>query len=158
MKVRKVLVSDDDKPLEVLRSLKNSGKLPSEVNDSYWITASSNKPHPRSTIHVGKWLIFVDKKEIDGVWRKIRNATENGVLGSNSKVSTMRPNPNSTDSSKGVICVYTYDWQDEDDAMRIREELRKLGITEKIPYKSDIDTFSGKYKVKGDTKISKYYC
>jgi len=158
MQVRKVLVSDDDKPLEVLRSLKNRGKLPSEVTDSYWITTSSNKPYSKSTIHVGKWLIFVDKKEIDEVWKKIRNATENGVLGSDSKVSTMKPNPNSTNSSEGVICVYTYDGQDEDDVMRIREELRKLGITKKIPYKSDIDTFSGKYKVKGDTKISKYYC
>lgn len=152
------MLSDDDKPIEVFRSLKNRGKLPSEVHDSYWIYTSSNKPYHKRTARNGKWLVFVDKQEIDEVWKKIKVATENGLLGSSAKVSTMRPNQNSTNASKGVICVYTYDWKDEADVMRIREELRKVGITNKIPYKADADTFAGKYQVKGDKRISKYYC
>jgi len=52
-----------------------------------------------------------------------------------------------------VICVYTYDWADEVDVRRIREELRRLGITWKIPYKADEDTIKGRYG-KG---VSKYY-
>jgi len=41
--------------------------------------------------------------------------------------------------------------------MRIRDELRNLGIIAKIPYKSDEDTMIGKYRVRGHTRISKYY-
>jgi hypothetical protein len=73
------------------------------------------------------------------------------------KVATARPNPHATDPDKKVMCVYTYDWTDEKDVQRVREELRKLGITSKIPYKADEDTLAGKYRIFGDTKISKYY-
>jgi hypothetical protein len=40
--------------------------------------------------------------------------------------------------------VYTYDWQDEKDVRRVRQELRELGITQRIPYKSDEETRAGK--------------
>jgi hypothetical protein len=77
-------------------------------------------------------------------------------LGGSAKVSTAKPNPLATGRQR-VICVYTYDWADEKDVKRIREELRKLGITNKIPYKADQDTASGKYQKRGCTRISKYY-
>jgi len=41
--------------------------------------------------------------------------------------------------------------------MKIREELRKLGIVWKIPYKSDEDTIMGKYTKTGYRGIKKYY-
>ncbi len=91
------------------------------------------------------------------MWGKIKKATEEGKLSSSAKVATAKPNPNATNPEIKVICVYTYDWTDEDDVRRIREELRKLGIINKIPYKADEDTLSGKYGVKGNTRISKYY-
>ena len=74
-----------------------------------------------------------------------------------SKVATAKSNPNATNSSIKVICVYSYDWADEGDVMRIRQELRQLGITRKIPYKADEDTDSGKYANQGTKRISKYY-
>jgi hypothetical protein len=40
--------------------------------------------------------------------------------------------------------------------MRIREELRRLGVAEKIPYKTNADTLAGKYRTKGHRNISKY--
>ncbi len=67
------------------------------------------------------------------------------------------PNPNARDPNMRVICVYTYDWMDEKDVRRVREELREIGIARKIPYKSDQDTLDGKYQVSGHTRISKYY-
>ena len=79
-------------------------------------------------------------------------------MGSSSKVATAKPNPNAVSQDAKVICVYTYDWSDEADVMKIREELKKLGITRKIPYKSDEDTLAGKYAIAGNRKISKYYC
>jgi len=78
-------------------------------------------------------------------------------IGAPSKVATARPNPLAAESGAKVICVYTYDWTDEKDVKRVREELRKFGVVNKIPYKSDEDTLSGKYRVTGHTRISKYY-
>ena len=79
-------------------------------------------------------------------------------MGIAAKVSTALPSPLSTKSNTHVICVYTHDWTDEEDVMRVREELRKLGIVSNIPYKADIDTLEGKYRVSGHTRISKYHC
>jgi len=127
------------------------------VTEVYWIHAVSQKGnYPPSTLNSGKWLVFVPPRDVDEVWTKLKKATEGGRLGGFSKVATARPNPNAT-SENHVICIYTYDWTDTADVMRIRDELRKLGIIAKIPYKSDEDTMVGKYRVRGDTKISKYY-
>jgi len=112
----------------------------------------NTQSRPRETANV-----FVPVKSVDGVWEKVKKATEEGRLGDSAKVATARPNPNAVDSSKKVVCVYTYDWTDKEDVMRIRTELRALGITWKIPYKSDEDTDKGKYRVAGHTRISKYY-
>lgn len=131
---------------------------PSEVTEVYWIYAMRKKgEYPKSTVNSGKWLIFVDKNDVDRVWNTIKQATEDGLLGDSSKVATAKPNTLATDPNKKVICVYTFDWTDEEDVKRIREELRKLGITNRIPYKADEDTLSGKYQVMGHRRISKYY-
>ena len=130
---------------------------PSEVMDSYWIYATRKQgTYPEHSENGGKWLIFVPRQQIDEVWNKIRSATEQGHLGSSAKVSTARPNPNAVNSKK-VICVYTYDWKDENDVRRIRAALRQLGITSKIPYKADQETYSGMYANRGNKRISKYY-
>lgn len=129
---------------------------PSEVTDVFWIYAlrkSGKYPEPKRS---GKWLIFVYDKDVDEVWAKIKKAVEEGRLGDSAKVATAKPKLTSKPNLR-VICVHTYDWTDEKDVKRIREELRKLGITNKIPYKADEDTLSGKYQMTGHTRISKYY-
>src|SRR5713226_5561557 len=129
---------------------------PSEVTDEYWLDAERKKGHyPEHTENGGKWLVFVPLPQVDEVWEKIRRSTEEGRLGGSAKVSTAKPNPNARDQNTKVICVYTYDWTDEEDVTRVREELRRLGILSKIPYKADDDTFAGKYAVRGNTRISK---
>ncbi len=131
---------------------------PSQVTDEYWIFAERKQgTYPLHSKNGGKWLIFVPTGRIDNVWSKIKLATEAGRLGKISKVATAKDNPNATNSSTKVICVYTHDWTDEEDVMRIRQELRHLGITRKIPYKADEDTDSGKYANQGTKNISKYY-
>ncbi len=131
---------------------------PSKVTDKYWLYAKrQSDTYPLPTENSGKWLIFVPLTQIDTVWTQIKSATELGHLGSSSKVSTAKQNPNSTNSSDKVICVHTYDWTDKDDVMRIRQNLRQLGILSKIPYKSDNDTHAGKYVNRGNKRISKYY-
>ena len=130
---------------------------PSQVQDRYWIQAlrriKGAVSPPESS---GKWLVFVAPESVDAMWAKIRLATAKGSLGYASKVATARPNPLGGKSRDHVNCVYTYDWNDRQDVVRIRQELKGLGITWKIPYKSDADTLAGKYRVTGHTKISKY--
>lgn len=128
------------------------------MTDEYWIEADRKVgEYPKPTRNSGKWLIFVPLRQLDAVWAKIRTATEDGHLGGRSKSGTKRPNPNAKDPNARVVCVYTYDWTDKEDVMRIRANLRKLGITWKIPYKADEDTFQFRYSVHGDSRISKYF-
>lgn len=147
-----------NKPKPKETPLPPSDAKPSEITDIYWIYAVREKgSYPKPTQRSGKWLIFVDVKDVDRVWAKIKKATEESELGGSSKVATAKPNPNATNPERKVICVYTYDWSDEKDVKRIREELRKLGIIQKIPYKADVDTLAGKYIRAGYKRISKYY-
>ena len=139
-------------------SLPHSDAKPSKMTEVYWIYAERGKgEYPEPTLHSGKWLVFVDKKDVDEVWEKIKKAVEEGKLGSGAKVATAKPNPLATNPNKRVICVYTYDYTDEQDVRRVREELRHLGINGRIPYKTDEDTLSGKYQITGHTRISKYF-
>lgn len=135
-----------------------SQKLPSKTRNAYWIYSERTKDeYPQHTIYGGKWLIFVSDHNVDRIWLKIKSATENGILGGSSKVATAKTNPGFSNSKVKVICVYTYDWRDEKDAKRVREELREIGITRKIVYKTDEDTYLGAYSDTSTTKISKYF-
>ncbi len=78
-------------------------------------------------------------------------------MGDLAKVATAKRNLIATNPRMKVICVYTYDWTDEADVRRVREELRALGITSKIAYKADSDTDAGRYSRLGHKRISKYY-
>jgi hypothetical protein len=145
-------------PPDWINILPYSDAKPSEVTEINWIDAwRRSGEYPKHTSKGGKWLIFADIKKIDELWSKIKKATEEGKLGRHSKVATAKPSPLAIDSETKVICVYTYDWTDEEDVRRVREELRKLGINKKIPYKVDEDTCKGKYQIKGHKKISKYF-
>src|SRR5437773_1463318 len=124
---------------------------PSAVTEAFWIYARrKNGSYPKATEQSGKWLLFVAVEKVDAIWAMIKEATEAGKLGGSAKVATMRPNQNSKDPRKRVICVYTYDWRDKPDVHRVREALRGLGFIGKLPYKADHDTLEGKYSHKGD--------
>jgi len=130
---------------------------PSRVTEVPWLYARRRRGrYPRPTPRSGKWLVFVRPEDVDEVWARIRKAVEEGRLGHAAKVATAAPNPLARPGRR-VICVYTYDWTDEADVRRVREELRRLGITWKIPYKADEDTRRGRYLAAGDRRISKYY-
>lgn len=68
----------------------------------------------------------------------------------------MKPNPNAAGNQTKLICVYTYDVADDEDCSRVRQALRDLGVTWKIPYKTDADTYAGKYSKDG-IRVSKRY-
>ena len=126
------------------------GVTPSRTSLMYWIVqdAPGSAPGQMDDEKVGKWLIFLEEDQVDEGWGKVRDDTCAGLLGVSAKVSTAKPNPESRDRRK-VIYVYTKDWADEADVMRVRERLRERGFTERIGYKRNIETFRGEYSQKG---------
>jgi len=126
------------------------GVIPTKTTQMYWIVqdAPGSAPEAIEDENAGKWLIFHEPGLVDEAWIKVRNATVALELGISAKVSTSKPNPESRDNRK-VIYVYTKNWADEADVMRIREKLRTLGFIERIGYKRNIETFAGEYAKKG---------
>lgn len=76
-------------------------------------------------------------------WLRTIQHTENGNLGICSKVSTNLP---WEDMKTGVIIIYTKDYRDEEDVLRVGRNICKyLGWKRKINYKTDEATLIGKY-------------
>ena len=132
------------------------GVVPTRTTLIYWIVqdAPDFRSEDMDDEKAGKWLIFLPDDRVDELWHRIRNATAAGELGISAKVSTAKPNPESRDERK-VIYVYTRDWADEADVMRVRERLRELGIVDRIGYKRNIETFRGEYSERGK-KVTYY--
>jgi hypothetical protein len=126
------------------------GVIPSRTTQMYWIVQDAPDSHPEAIEdeNAGKWLIFLEPDIIDGAWKKVRDATVAGELGISTKISTAKPNPESRDNRK-VIYIYTKDWADEADVMRVRTKLKDLGFVDRIGYKRNIETFAGEYAKKG---------
>jgi hypothetical protein len=118
---------------------------PTQETRDVWIHAfPKTGDYPEDTDRSGKWLIWLSAQTIDRYWQAIREAVEQGKLGSEAKVSTAA----SRQARQGrpyVICVYTYDHADREDAMRVRQVLRDLGIKREIIYKADEDTLRLRY-------------
>jgi hypothetical protein len=126
------------------------GVVPSRTTQMYWILADAPDTEPGQIEDelAGKWLIFIPPEDADRSWSCVRDATVAGELGISAKVSTAKENPESRDSRK-VIYIYTADWRDEADVMRVREKLREMGFADRIGYKRNIETFRGEYAGKG---------
>ena len=115
---------------------------PSEETDGYWV--SVDNPVYLGTTY-GKWLVFRKKgAEMDSLWHLLHPLVTSGQLGATAaKCSTARPTP-SSDSTRGVVCVYT-----------TREMRDTVGATlvellqQTIRYKSDEATLAGLYAHKG---------
>jgi hypothetical protein len=113
---------------------------PSRFTGDHYMHATGPQPEDGSVRRPGKWLIFVSRSRIDGLWETVRRAVEAGRLGHAAKVSTALPDPLSPDPKKHVIWVYTGNEDDPVDVRRVRDALRQLGVSWKIPYKSDATT------------------
>ena len=133
---------------------------PSTVSEVYWIYSTRREVgYPKPTERSGKWILTGDAARIDEVWAKVKVDTEEGRLGGWSKVATAKSNPTAPDPAVRAICVYTYDSDDVGDVMRIRRQLRELGVGEKIGYKTDERTMAGAYVSAGyaPEQLRKYF-
>jgi hypothetical protein len=114
--------------------------LPTQATGAWLEAAIDNPFYPAKTERSGKWLVFLSDESIDRYWLLVQLSLSMYRLGSKAKVSTA-----ASKQEKYVIVVYTYDWADKADVMRIRQELYDLGIRYPIYYKSDEQTHQGSY-------------
>jgi hypothetical protein len=131
---------------------------PTEAPDGDWLYAERKKgAYPKETARCGKWLIFIPVEKVDEVWKTVRLATEKGQLGGRSRVSTGRgPASKGEDPNARVIAVYTYDWKDKKDVMRVRDKLKQLGFSKALNYKTQADTAAGKYYETDSYHLNKF--
>ncbi|MDO9539670.1 MAG: DUF1917 domain-containing protein [Methanocalculus sp.] len=141
------IISDVGEHEEICRLYQNGeGIIPTKTERMHWIIqdAPGIDPDAVNSEDAGKWLIFLPRETTDEIWVKIRDETWAGNLGISAKVSTAKENPSSRDD-RLVIYVYTGNWRDEEEVMRIREVIRTCGITDRIGYKRNLETFAGEY-------------
>ncbi len=110
------------------RMLHDREALPSTMNAVYWIESKPLTTTKTLTSRAGEWLIETTTREVDDLWVKIRQATEEGRLGYKSKVSTSPGKGQRTESAR-LIAVRTYDADDLADVARVEGVLHELGVT-----------------------------
>ncbi|MGY5877204.1 MAG: DUF1917 domain-containing protein, partial [Candidatus Thorarchaeota archaeon] len=148
-----VKLSRDDEKIRVQLVDDNDDVVESEV---YPLTIEHiDAVASKYNIFSGKWLLFRPPNLIDEVWSMIASAVTRGELGVAAKVAS---NLNRIVSNKTTheICVYTYDYRNESDVMRVFNGLRALGIVETIYYKPDIYTYLQIYPGKTSLKAYRY--
>ena len=94
---------------------------------------------------VGKWLLFVPTREVNARWARVAAAVQDGQLGHAAKVATAWPNSHARSPHERVICVYTRNYEDQADVVRVLAALRALGFDQRLSYKTDRETRSGRY-------------
>lgn len=78
-------------------------------------------------------MLFCQPHEVDEVWGVVAKATANHELGVAAKVA-----PNDSDREERLVCVYTADFQNKEDVIRVLRKLRELcvdAIRRRIYYK-----------------------
>jgi hypothetical protein len=138
-------------------SPRSTSNQPSRYTGDHYLHATVPKAEDVPIRRPGKWLIFVSRSRVDALWETIRRAVEKGRLGHAAKVSTALPEPTARDPKKHVIAVYTADETNATDVRRVRDVLRGLGITWRIPYKSDAAALAGQNDDMAGGPATKYY-
>ncbi len=127
----------DDKPMppnldlinmvQRARMLHDREAVPSSMSAVYWIESKPLNDAPSPTTRAGEWIIETNTAEVDTLWAKIRQATEAGLLGYKSKVSTSAAKDQSHAAAR-VIIVRTVDADAVADVARVEAVLRELGV------------------------------
>ena len=90
-------------------------------------------------VTVGKWMLFIQTENIDEAWSKVAQKTWCGKLGVSAKVA-----PRNFDAAfqAHLVCVYTKDFNDIGDVLRVWEALEAMGLPS-TAYKPDCLTHLG---------------
>lgn len=114
----------------------------------------------------GKWFFHVSPEHVDEIWEVIHNATFEGKLGHESKVSTNHPDNEYLTKKDGLYCIFIYN-QDSENLDEIKQSLAKLRkvlapVLDKLKtpekacavyYKTNKDTIKGNDVIKQVTYL-----
>jgi hypothetical protein len=83
-------------------------------------------------------MLFPNLKDLTRAWKLVVEGTINNRLGSTAKVATEEDG-----KEERLICVYTKDFRDTNDVLRVLNELVAIGLVSNrgIYYKSDAYTY-----------------
>jgi hypothetical protein len=91
-----------------------------------------------------QWMLFCKLEEVTQVWKKVVAGVIDGRLGPTTKVA-----PDNGTPADRLICIYTKDFRDEEDVLRVLQEIEARGLLPRgrsIYYKSDAFTYLDLYK------------
>jgi hypothetical protein len=75
-------------------------------------------------------MLFIQSPNIDHIWKIIAGATISGDLGISAKVAPFDKDEDPQGRRDRLICIYTKDFSDIEDIVRVLRELKKLGMVE----------------------------
>ncbi|KAF9701411.1 hypothetical protein EKO04_001121 [Ascochyta lentis] len=90
----------------------------------------------------GKWMLFPKAEEVTQTWKTVVEAVISDRLGPTAKVAP------DDGKDERLICIYTKDFRNEDDVLRVLQELEDLDLLRhgrSIYYKSDAFTYLDLY-------------
>ena len=125
--------------VETFQSLVQTGTpITTELLD----TISSNH-----SVKSGKWMVFCDPSSIDTTWADIARMVCFTRRRGQAKVSprSVDAGGKPLDEDTHVICVYVDDYTDEEEVMKLRQDLRDVGIGWTLSFKPDSYTHLGIY-------------
>jgi len=94
----------------------------------------------------GKWLCHVSREHVDKCWHKLAIAMFSGGLGPSVYMIKVSPAVDDGGRNEHVICVYTPDYQDTSQVMRVENLIRSAGMAGDLLYKPDIFSTLGIYR------------
>ncbi|KAL5398020.1 hypothetical protein PMIN04_003173 [Paraphaeosphaeria minitans] len=73
----------------------------------------------------GKWMLFPSVEDLTRIWRLVIDGVISNRLGPSAKVA-----PDAGKPGERLICIYTKDFKDKDDVLRVLRELVSIGVSE----------------------------
>ena len=110
------------------------------VDTSWRYIASPQTPPGVVYPRAGKWVLECAHDVHEETWRTVKSATRSGSLGFAARTTVTNDS-----TSRPVTLVYTYDFEDHDDVLRVLGALRALGFAERLAYASGEDTAGRPY-------------
>ncbi|KAE8843265.1 hypothetical protein PTNB73_01310 [Pyrenophora teres f. teres] len=86
----------------------------------------------------GKWMLFLKLEDVTRVWKQVVTSVIDNRLGRSCKVAT------DDGKNERLICVYTKDFEDAEDVLRVLKRLDSMGLIQagkSIYYKPDAYTY-----------------
>lgn len=99
--------------------------------------------------YTGKWMLFLPCSVAHRAWTLLRESTAAGRLGISAKIARQdgvtQPKVRTSSGPEHVVCIYTKDWRDHVDVLRVGQALVEIGAVklqanDTMYYKADEQT------------------